>query len=500
MSSSVNSSNPTLSRWEEPTGRIKVSNMAADLFMVFTGANTFGASGTLTNPVGINLNGYTYTFLGNTGPILQIGQSGATGYVSITGKLNVSGGIDPTYLGLSETNQSNVISNVGGAIYVSDGTDSQTQGALIYKSQTGGLTNILSAQIPTGTNYGDYLIWNGNNYISQDTSVTLGGFAGAANNAEFTVAVGYGAGNNSQATQSVAVGPLAGATNQGANSIAVGPFAGNNSQGIQSVALGAYAGFVNQSQGSVAIGYQSGFVGQNSFSTAIGYNAAGNSILQTNSIALGAYAFYNGSQSNSICINASGNPVNGLVANSLYINPIRVVNDTGANYLLYYNTGSSEITANLISNVKYTSNIAATGIVTSNYTASNTGPIIIQNLNLSAPSHTGNYALNVSYGVSITNTGPASWIVSDVLDNSNSSYGASSQTYSSVTNGPNNLSLQGSGVLFSSGNFPYVYTASSTAPKLQLQVRVLSGTGSYTVNGFPNSGFDSFMDANYIPL
>ncbi len=483
-------------RWEEPTGRIKIINMAKDLQISVTGStgfNGFSGTGTLNKPYAVGLSNYTYSFIGTTGTIVQLSQTGAT----INGNLNVSGGIDPIYLEFSETNTSNPAT--GGLLYVSDGTDSNIQGDLIYKNQYGQTVDVISTNVPLGTNYGDYFIWDGTDYISMDTNIALGFDSGATNQQNQAIAIGYEAGNTGQVTNSVAIGPLAGFNSLGNSTVAMGYQAGAFSSGSSSVLIGELCGNINQGNNSIAIGLADAVNGQGDNTIYIGYLAGFNNFTYTtNTVAIGRYAFYDTNVNDSICINASGNPLDGSNS-ALYINPIRKRNDFGAKYILCYNTGTSEVTANPLNNVKYSSNLAATGISTNSYTSSNTGAINIQSLNMLAPSFTGSYALSVSYGSSISITGPNGWIVSSITDTNNSSYGASWQVYNTV-NTPNNLSLRSKGVLFSNNNFPYVYNSSSNPPVLQLQIRTLSGTGGYTVNGFPNSGFDSYICAYYIPL
>ena len=52
--------------------------------------------------------------------------------------------------------------------------------------------------LPAGTNYGDYLYWNGSTYAVGDTNVVIGGHAGQTNQGPGSVAIGYQAGSNNQ--------------------------------------------------------------------------------------------------------------------------------------------------------------------------------------------------------------------------------------------------------------------------------------------------------------
>jgi len=100
-----------------------------------TGRDThvYNDNGSLTGQRIIDLNGYDLTFDGNNG-----------GDVIIDGKLTVTGLIDPIGLILDQTNCSNVPTGImKGAIYVSDGTDSEIKNHLIYIDETGNKTDIL---------------------------------------------------------------------------------------------------------------------------------------------------------------------------------------------------------------------------------------------------------------------------------------------------------------------------------------------------------------------
>ena len=134
-------------RWEDPSGRIQISNMGSVLGLNSEGTN-FSSSGTLNGPTDINLNGNQFTFSG-TGPlagtpIFTVSQSGSTGYITINGALNVSGGIDPTYIAFEPISSAGVNAGTGGAIYVSDGTDSKPSGDLIFKKVDGQLYDLLT--------------------------------------------------------------------------------------------------------------------------------------------------------------------------------------------------------------------------------------------------------------------------------------------------------------------------------------------------------------------
>ena len=87
------------------------------------------------------------------------------------------------------------------------------------------------SSLPSGTNYGDYLFWNGATYVSSG-EVTLNG----------AVPLGPGAGQSGQDSFAVAIGAYAGNQTQGAHSIAIGYFAGygtTNPQAPNTIILNA---------------------------------------------------------------------------------------------------------------------------------------------------------------------------------------------------------------------------------------------------------------------
>ena len=167
------------------------------------------------------------------------------------------------------------------------------------------------SSLPSGTYYSDYLFWNNvaNTYQVGSSSVHIGQTAG----------------QNNQGNDCIAIGLQAGQNNQSDNGISIGTQAGSYSQSQNSVAIGNNSGYVSQSQNSVAIGNQSGSLNQGSYSIAIGYQAG-----MTNQA------------SQSICLNAS---TGGITPSNkgFYVNPIRNDN-TPTIGLVYYNTGTKELT------------------------------------------------------------------------------------------------------------------------------------------------------------
>ena len=242
--------------------------------------------------------------------------------------------------------------------------------------------------VPSGSNFGDYLYWDGATYVSGDANVVMGGFAGQYSQGLNSIAIGCNAGNYVQENNAVAIGVYAGANTQGAYSVAIGNEAGQQVQGNSSVAIGGSAGGLTQGSHSVAIGAQAAFLSQRDYAVAIGNeagrnnqgdnstalgNQAGNQsqgieavavgdqaglVLQgdfavavgayagrmgqgAHAIAIGTNAGSTGQPASSIILNATGNALNPATANAFYVKPIRSA--AGPNSLSYDST-SGEIT------------------------------------------------------------------------------------------------------------------------------------------------------------
>ena len=203
--------------------------------------------------------------------------------------LTVSG--DLTVMG--DISANNVVTTItaGTGISVNGGATGAMSGAITITA-TGG-----TGSLPPGTNYSDYLYWNGT-----------------------TWAVG---------SSSVHIGQNAGLTGQGQNAVAIGNSAGATGQQIAAVAIGTNAGQINQDIGAVAIGFFAGYTAQGKDAIAIG-TAAGST----------------GQSGNSIIINATGVAVNGGATGACYIKPLRNVTaagGTGAFAQLWYNASSGEL-------------------------------------------------------------------------------------------------------------------------------------------------------------
>jgi hypothetical protein len=160
------------------------------------------------------------------------------------------------------------------------------------------------------------------------------------------IIIGYNAGVNSSGQQSVAIGYASGQTSQGVDAVAIGAGTAELSQGNQAVAIGGSAGATNQGVGAVAVGYLAGTSAQGNNAVAIGTETGAHG---TNSIAIGSRAGSGGSSvggqaNNTIILNATGDYVTGVEAqtDSFYVAPVR--NDVGnVTNSLYYNTDTFEI-------------------------------------------------------------------------------------------------------------------------------------------------------------
>jgi len=212
-------------------------------------------------------------------------------------------------------------------------TDSEL-GRFIYQ-QTGTSGGGISA---AGTNYSDYLYWNGSSWDVGSTAVhiganagnssqgiecvAIGNLAGETSQGRNAVAIGTNAGNSQQKLNSIAIGNYAGNNNQGTGSISIGFVAGETSQGDSSVAIGPFSGQQSQKDQAVAIGESAGITNQGTRSVAIG-SQAGAIAQGANSIAIGYNAGFNNQPANSVVINASGSdPYGGYPGNGTFISPI----------------------------------------------------------------------------------------------------------------------------------------------------------------------------------
>jgi hypothetical protein len=113
---------------------------------------------------------------------------------------------------------------------------------------------------PVAVNYGDYIFYDGTDWVVGDTKIKLGGFAGQTNQGNNATALGYFAGTTNQGVESVAIGHNAGNSGQVTNAVAVGTYAGNIGQGGSSIAIGAFAGYVNQEPNTIILNANGGIL------------------------------------------------------------------------------------------------------------------------------------------------------------------------------------------------------------------------------------------------
>ena len=243
-------------------------------------------------------------------------------------------------------------------------------------------------------------------YTQGTNTLAIGHYAGLQTQGNSAVALGLQAGYDTQGANAIAIGYTAGLSAQGNVAIAIGMNAGRTTQGTAAVAMGWNAGNTNQGNAAVAIGEDAGFTNQGEYSVAIGYQAG-----------------YYGQANNSIVLNASGDQINGITANSFTVKPVR---NASTGNVLYYDQSSGEITfdvggggsANIIYNG--TSNVSipvANGNVTINANTSqwnfdNTGTLTIPgdvNLPLIAKLNSGGIGNTNSaeFGTEVTSNGTA---------------------------------------------------------------------------------------------
>jgi hypothetical protein len=179
----------------------------------------------------------------------------------------------------------------------------------------------------TGVSYGNYILWNGTQWISGgSTGVAIGNYSGQFQETG-SVAIGNYSGQ-SQEAGSVSIGDHSGLLGQKTNAIAIGTYAGQGEQNISAIAIGTAAGAWIQKVSSIAIGTNAGYYLQGENSIAIGHNAG-----------------YSGQAANSIILNASENVLNtNSGASGFYVYPIH--NSDNKNNILTYDITSSQISYN----------------------------------------------------------------------------------------------------------------------------------------------------------
>jgi len=356
-----------------------------------TGGFTFsGPSGSVLYYDGTSVTGSSFfTFDGTTG---------ATGEVTIAGKLTVLGGIDPLYLNLVPV-ASNPLVGTTGTLWVDSTGQLNLDNAVVGSTDlttlnpiaigaSAGNTNQQSNAIAIGSQAGqtgqtDYAVaigYQAGKTEQKGSAVAIGYYAGNTGQQGSAVAIGIGCGEINQNSSAVAIGNNAGNTGQKTGAVAIGIQAGYTEQQTSAIAIGTSAGRTNQQGHAVAIGYESGCTGQQDFAVAIG--AAAGNVGQTGyavaigaaagyenqkafAIAIGAYAGNINQAANTIILNASGfSAVNGVSGQegSFYVTPVRAATTP---YVLGYSSSTFEITYDLpkVSTVVPTSSIGVTGDV-----------------------------------------------------------------------------------------------------------------------------------------
>jgi len=290
------------------------------------------------------------------------GYNGTTGYTGSQGPTGIQGaqGSDATLTGATGIQGPQGATGVQGA-QGAQGSDATLTGATGVQGPQGAtgvqgaqgaqgsdatLTGATGVQGPqgtfglNGTNYGNYVYWNGTNWAVGDTQVNIGAFAGQDGQEIGAVAIGNYAGYYSQLSSAVAIGTNAGQSNQQYYAVAIGYNAGYTGQQSRAVAIGDSAGQNSQQPNAVAIGIFAGNSYQQGNAVAIGNNA-GQSNQGTGSIAIGYYAGYIDQSPYSIVLNASSRQDVNAGTSGFFVNPIRA---TGSNYTLNYDPVTSEIT------------------------------------------------------------------------------------------------------------------------------------------------------------
>lgn len=156
--------------------------------------------------------------------------------------------------------------------------------------------------LPNGTNFGDYLYYNGTGaFVVGDTNVNIGSGSGQHDSYAYNVNIGYQAGSVNNSSGQLNIGYQAGFTGNNGITVALGYQAGYQGQQPDTVAIGYAAGYKNQENNSIAIGYESGMLNQSSNSVAIGYQA-GYTGQQSTSISIGNLAGYQKQGTGSIAL------------------------------------------------------------------------------------------------------------------------------------------------------------------------------------------------------
>jgi hypothetical protein len=280
------------------------------------------------------------------------GSTGATGASGPTGPTGASGPTGPTgdTGSTGPTGTTGVTGDTGPTGPTGDTGPTGATGATGNTGSTGP-SGLISA---VGVNYGNFVYWNGSQWVTGDATIIMGQNAGQTNQRAGSIAIGTNSGQSNQGINgggsALAFGANAGQISQGSFGLAIGTNAGGVSQGQGASAIGGYAGWHYQGNNALAVGPSAGQENQGELTTAIGYGA-GNSTQGGFSVCIGCGAGRNpintqAAAPNSIILNAQGSPPATIVdlrssTSGFFVNPIRNVQGT---YYLTYDTSTSEIT------------------------------------------------------------------------------------------------------------------------------------------------------------
>jgi hypothetical protein len=238
--------------------------------------------------------------------------------------------------------------------------DAMTSGLFVAPIRADASSSNVSLLYNTGTKE---IVW-GNGVNTWDSNIGIGYNAGAIGQGNYAIAIGKYAGNANQFSTSIilnATGNIL--TNTSNPGLFVAPIRQDSNvqpnllyntitkeivyaYGVNTwrdnIEIGTNAGYFNQGIQAIAIGAQAGTSNQGPYSVAIGAQA-GTSSLGAYSIAIGAYAGTNNLSSHTIVLNASGVPLEGVLNDGLFVNPIRQNPTNGVLPLLSYNPSTSEV-------------------------------------------------------------------------------------------------------------------------------------------------------------
>lgn len=207
-------------------GNFIYTNPLTQLFEISTSSteNVYKSIGVVTSINSPQTGYFTYRPFGNYNPYTK-GLTGTVGtlyYLDSAGNLSTTPGANsyPAYIQTGTGSQG--IYGIGPGYWGPTGYGPGI--CLINSYGAGGSTGLTGptgpgTSLPAGTNYGDYLYWNGDSYVVGDTGISIGGNAGKFDQGVGSVALGFNAGTTGQGNYAIAIGANAGSLNQNQNSI-----------------------------------------------------------------------------------------------------------------------------------------------------------------------------------------------------------------------------------------------------------------------------------------